>query len=39
MAYYSLLDRAPTGRQEEGESEDWRRRHDEYEDAASGATT
>jgi predicted dithiol-disulfide oxidoreductase (DUF899 family) len=34
MAYYSLLDRAPMGRHEEGEPE-WRRRHDEYEDATT----
>ena len=32
MAYYFLLDRAPMGRREEGESEHWLRRHDEYED-------
>ena len=31
MAYYGLLDRAPLGRHEEGESEHWLRRHDEYE--------
>jgi len=31
MAYYGLLDRAPMGRREEGESEFWLRRHDEYE--------
>jgi predicted dithiol-disulfide oxidoreductase (DUF899 family) len=31
MAYYGLLDRAPIGRHEEGESELWLRRHDEYE--------
>jgi len=31
MAYYGLLDRAPRGRREEGESEHWLRRHDEYE--------
>jgi predicted dithiol-disulfide oxidoreductase (DUF899 family) len=30
MAYYGLLDRAPLGRQEEGEGEHWLRRHDEY---------
>jgi predicted dithiol-disulfide oxidoreductase (DUF899 family) len=30
MAYYGLLDRAPLGRHEEGESEHWLRRHDEY---------
>ena len=33
MAYYGLLDRAPMGRHEEGESEHWLRRHDEYEAA------
>ena len=31
MGYYSLLDRAPMGRQEEGEQSFWLRRHDEYE--------
>jgi predicted dithiol-disulfide oxidoreductase (DUF899 family) len=31
MAYYALLDRTPLGRHEEGESEHWLRRHDEYE--------
>jgi predicted dithiol-disulfide oxidoreductase (DUF899 family) len=31
MAYYGLLDRTPMGRHEEGESEHWLRRHDEYE--------
>ena len=31
MAYYGLLDRAPRGRSEEGESDHWLRRHDEYE--------
>jgi predicted dithiol-disulfide oxidoreductase (DUF899 family) len=30
MAYYFLLDRAPFGRQEKGETEHWLRRHDEY---------
>jgi predicted dithiol-disulfide oxidoreductase (DUF899 family) len=30
MGYYVLLDRTPMGRQEEGESEHWLRRHDEY---------
>jgi predicted dithiol-disulfide oxidoreductase (DUF899 family) len=30
MAYYALLDRTPRGRQEEGESVHWLRRHDEY---------
>jgi predicted dithiol-disulfide oxidoreductase (DUF899 family) len=33
MGYYALLDRAPMGRNEEGESEHWLRRHDEYEAA------
>jgi predicted dithiol-disulfide oxidoreductase (DUF899 family) len=32
MAYYGLLDRAPLGRQEEGEQTHWLRRHDEYPD-------
>jgi predicted dithiol-disulfide oxidoreductase (DUF899 family) len=31
MGYYGLLDRTPMGRHEEGESEFWLRRHDEYE--------
>ncbi len=31
MAYYSLLDRTPRGRHEEGEFKHWLRRHDEYE--------
>jgi predicted dithiol-disulfide oxidoreductase (DUF899 family) len=30
MGYYPILDRAPKGRAEEGESEFWIRRHDEY---------
>jgi predicted dithiol-disulfide oxidoreductase (DUF899 family) len=30
MAYYGLLDRTPLGRHEEGESQFWLRRHDEY---------
>ena len=30
MGYYGLLDRTPMGRHEEGESEFWLRRHDEY---------
>jgi predicted dithiol-disulfide oxidoreductase (DUF899 family) len=30
MPYYGLLDRAPMGRHEDGESEHWLRRHDEY---------
>jgi predicted dithiol-disulfide oxidoreductase (DUF899 family) len=33
MSYYGLLDRTPMGRHEEGESEFWLRRHDEYEAA------
>jgi len=39
MGYYGLLDRAPMGRNEEGEQVFWLRRHDEYEDAPSTATT
>ena len=31
MGYYGLLDRAPMGRNEEGEQGFWLRRHDEYE--------
>ncbi len=31
MAFYGLLDRTPMGRREEGESDFWLRRHDEYE--------
>jgi predicted dithiol-disulfide oxidoreductase (DUF899 family) len=38
MGYYGLLDRTPIGRNEEGEQVFWLRRHDEYEDAASGET-
>jgi predicted dithiol-disulfide oxidoreductase (DUF899 family) len=30
MAYYPILDRTPKGRDEEGSSEFWLRRHDEY---------
>jgi predicted dithiol-disulfide oxidoreductase (DUF899 family) len=30
MGYYPILDRAPKGRAEEGESQPWVRRHDEY---------
>ncbi|MEX2539883.1 MAG: DUF899 domain-containing protein [Actinomycetota bacterium] len=30
MGYYPILDRAPKGRDEEGSSEFWIRRHDEY---------
>jgi predicted dithiol-disulfide oxidoreductase (DUF899 family) len=32
MGYYGLLDRAPIGRNEEGEQVFWLRRHDEYPD-------
>ncbi len=39
MGYYGLLDRTPIGRNEEGEQVFWLRRHDEYEDAPSRATT
>ncbi len=35
MGYYGLLDRAPMGRNEEGEQVFWLRRHDEYERAPS----
>jgi predicted dithiol-disulfide oxidoreductase (DUF899 family) len=38
MGYYFLLDRTPLGRNE-AEAEFWLRRHDEYEDAGSGATS
>jgi predicted dithiol-disulfide oxidoreductase (DUF899 family) len=31
MAFYGLLDRTPMGRREEGDSDFWLRRHDEYE--------
>jgi predicted dithiol-disulfide oxidoreductase (DUF899 family) len=31
MGYYAILDRAPRGRDEEGEVNGWLRRHDEYE--------
>ena len=30
MAYYSILDRAPKGRDEDDSSQMWIRRHDEY---------
>jgi predicted dithiol-disulfide oxidoreductase (DUF899 family) len=33
MGYYGLLDRAPKGRNEEGEQVFWLRRHDEYDTA------
>jgi predicted dithiol-disulfide oxidoreductase (DUF899 family) len=40
MGYYFLLDRTPVGRDEGAAGGPfWIRRHDEYEDAASGATT
>jgi predicted dithiol-disulfide oxidoreductase (DUF899 family) len=39
MGYYGLLDRAPIGRNEEGEQVFWLRRHDEYDDAPSSANT
>jgi predicted dithiol-disulfide oxidoreductase (DUF899 family) len=32
MAFYPLLDRMPKGRAEEGETDFWIRRHDEYQD-------
>jgi predicted dithiol-disulfide oxidoreductase (DUF899 family) len=32
MVFYPMLDRTPRGRHEEGETEHWLRRHDEYED-------
>jgi predicted dithiol-disulfide oxidoreductase (DUF899 family) len=35
MGYYPILDRVPKGRDEEGESEFWLRRHDEYEKGES----
>jgi predicted dithiol-disulfide oxidoreductase (DUF899 family) len=35
MGYYGLLDRAPMGRNEEGDQVFWLRRHDEYENGAS----
>jgi predicted dithiol-disulfide oxidoreductase (DUF899 family) len=31
MGYYGLLDRAPMGRNEDGNQPFWLRRHDEYE--------
>jgi predicted dithiol-disulfide oxidoreductase (DUF899 family) len=39
MGYYGLLDRTPIGRNEEGEEVFWLRRHDEYDDAPSRATS
>jgi predicted dithiol-disulfide oxidoreductase (DUF899 family) len=39
MGYYGLLDRAPMGRNEDGEQVFWLRRHDEYETAGSEATS
>jgi predicted dithiol-disulfide oxidoreductase (DUF899 family) len=38
MGYYPILDRAPKGRDEDEAIQTWIRRHDEYEDASSGAT-
>ena len=38
MGYYPILDRAPMGRNEEGSSEFWLRRRDEYKHANAGAT-
>jgi predicted dithiol-disulfide oxidoreductase (DUF899 family) len=38
MGFYPLLDRVPKGRDEEGETEFWVRRHDEYEDSRTGVT-
>jgi predicted dithiol-disulfide oxidoreductase (DUF899 family) len=35
MAFYGLLDRAPLGRNEEGDEVFWLRRHDEYDVASS----
>lgn len=37
LGFYPLLDRVPKGRDEEGSTEFWIRRHDEYEDAGFGA--
>jgi predicted dithiol-disulfide oxidoreductase (DUF899 family) len=39
MAYYGLLDRTPMGRNEGDSAVLWLRRHDEYENAPSRATT
>jgi predicted dithiol-disulfide oxidoreductase (DUF899 family) len=39
MGFYSLLDRAPKGRDEGASFQFWLRRHDEYQDAGSGPTT
>jgi predicted dithiol-disulfide oxidoreductase (DUF899 family) len=39
MGFYSLLDRAPKGRNEGDSFQFWLRRHDEYENAGSGPTT
>ena len=39
MGYYALLDRTPVGRDEGDSAVLWLRRHDEYEDAQSGAPT
>jgi len=35
LGFYPILDRAPKGRDEEGESEFWLRRHDDYEQATA----
>jgi predicted dithiol-disulfide oxidoreductase (DUF899 family) len=37
LAFYPLLDRVAKGRDEEGQTEFWLRRHDEYEGAPTGA--
>ena len=37
LGFYPLLDRVAKGRDEEGQTEFWLRRHDEYEDARGGA--
>jgi predicted dithiol-disulfide oxidoreductase (DUF899 family) len=39
LGFYPLLDRVPKGRDEEGETEFWLRRHDEYEDTRAGVTS
>ena len=37
LGFYPLLDRVAKGRDEEGQTEFWLRRHDEYEGAPAGA--
>ena len=37
LGFYALLDRVAKGRDEEGQTEFWLRRHDEYEDARAGS--